>query len=481
MDSLGLDPESYSIAIQIFLRLLGLIYLFAYVPFLFQIRGLLGKEGILPLGEYLDLLRRRLGKRRFYYLPTLFWLGSSDFALFSLIWAGIVLGSLLLLGIWTPIVLLALYVVHLSLTSAGQEFLGFGWETLLLEITAAAFLMTATTPYNAFGWVTLNFILLRFHLQAGASKLLSGDATWRNFTAIAYHYLTQPLPNTLAWYFHKFPMWFHKLSIWITFYAELILPLAIFSPPLVRLFVAVQLIGLQITIWLTGNLSYLNHMTGALCVILIHNRFLEPLFGPAVAAPMADETSPMVWQGVISALGIALLFFQVINLIHYFFPRPQFRWLLNWVAPFHLAHPHQLFSMMTTKRYEVVVEGSADGKTWSEYLFYYKPGDVAWRPHRISPYQPRLDWQAWFLPFESFQNQGWFQQFLARLLQGSPPVLKLLKYNPFAEHPPTYIRVLLYDYEFTTKEERAQTGNWWKRTLVGTYAEPMRLVTKEDE
>jgi hypothetical protein len=474
MDLFDLAPESYSIAIQIFLKLLGVIYLFAYVPFLFQIRGLLGTEGILPVTQYLHSFRSLLGKRRYYYLPTLLWLNSSDAALLSLIWAGIALGCFLIVGFWTPLVLLLLYIVHLSLVTAGQDFLGFGWETLLLEITAAAFLMTATTPYNTFGWISLNFILLRFHLQAGASKLLSGDPTWRDKTAIAYHYLTQPLPNTVAWFVHKWPMWFHRASIWIMFYAELIVPLGIFSPPWIRLIVAVQLIGLQTTIWITGNLSYLNHMTAALCVILIHNRFLEPLFGPA--APIAADPSSAVWQLLISLLGIAFLFFQVINLVHYFFPRAQFRRLLKGISPFHLAHPHQLFSMMTTKRFEIVIEGSDDGETWREYLFYYKPGNLAWRPRRISPYQPRLDWQAWFLPFDSFENQEWFQRFLVKLLQGSPPVLKLLKYNPFAERPPIYVRVLLYDYEFTTREERARTGNWWKRTLVGMYAEPRMLA-----
>lgn len=475
MDAFGFNPDGYSLAIELFLRLLGLIYLFAYVPFLFQIRGLLGKDGILPVSEYLSQIHRRFGSRRFYYLPTLFWLNSSDVALLSLIWAGIALGGLLMLGVATPVVLLSLYVVHLSLTSAGQDFLGFGWETLLLEITAAACLMTATTPYNTLGWIALNFILFRFHVQAGASKLLSGDPTWRDGTAIAYHYFTQPLPNTIAWYAQKLPMWFHKLSTWITFYAELIVPLAIFSPPWVRLIVAIQMIGLQVTIWLTGNLSYLNHMTVVLSVILLHNRFLESLLGPA---PDVSQASPIIWQWAISACAAAFLFFQVINLINYFFPRRHWYLLLKWISPFHLAHPHQLFSVMTTKRYEIIIEGSRDGFVWHEYAFYYKPGDVAWRPRRISPYQPRLDWQAWFLPFDIFENQGWFQQFIAKLLQGSPTVVKLLKYNPFTEGPPMYIRVLMYDYEFTSGDERARTGHWWKRTLVGTYAPSMRLVNK---
>ena len=134
---------------------------------------------------------------------------------------------------------------------------------------------------------------------------------------------------------------------------------------------------------------------------------------------------------------------------------------------------------MTTKRYEIIVEGSDDGVNWKEYYFYHKPGDLKKRPTRISPFQPRIDWQAWFLPFGFFRNQYWFQAFLVRLLQGSPEVLKLLKYNPFPEKPPLYVRAMMYDYNYTTPQEKRETGCWWKRTLVGVYSYPIKLTGKE--
>ena len=58
---------------------------------------------------------------------------------------------------------------------------------------------------------------------------------------------------------------------------------------------------------------------------------------------------------------------------------------------------------------------------------------------------------------------------LARLLEGSPPVLALLEKNPFPERPPKMIRTMLYRYRFTTFEERRATGRWWKRELLGAY------------
>ena len=48
-------------------------------------------------------------------------------------------------------------------------------------------------------------------------KLTSGDSSWRDLTALRYHYETQPLPTPLAWYFHQLPPAFHRVSAGITF------------------------------------------------------------------------------------------------------------------------------------------------------------------------------------------------------------------------------------------------------------------------
>ena len=258
------------------------------------------------------------------------------------------------------------------------------------------------------------------------------------------------------------------------FYAELIVPWFIFSPPEIRLFVFTQLVGLQFVIWFTGNLSFLNHMTVVSCLILLHNQFLESV--SFLAFPL-KEPSFLIWHVVISLLGMGYLFLQVINLWQSFYPIRTFQRILEFFYPYHLAYPHGIFAVMTTKRYEIIVEGSADGILWKEYEFYFKPDDLSWRPRRISPFQPRLDWQAWFLPFGTFGvgRQAWFQSFLARLLQGSKPVLKLLRTNPFPEAPPTYVRALVYDYKFTTFAEKKATGNWWKREYRGTYSPILQL------
>ena len=466
-----LDPAGYSITIWLFVKLLGIIYIAVYLPFLFQIEGLLGSKGILPVTEYLSVMKARFGKKAYYYVPTILWLNSSNRALYALILTGIALACLLIIGVFPPLVLFLLYVVHLSLTNAGQDFMRFGWETYLLEITTCAFLTVATAPLNMLGWLNLNFLLFRFHVGAGASKLLSHDVNWRNLTALRYHYHTQPLANLTAWYFDKFPLWFHRLSAVGMFYIELIVPFFIFTPPDIRLFAFIQLFGLQVGIWLTGNLSYLNHLTAVSCIILIHNQFLEPF----VALPTVEIASPLLWQWFISSISFVFLIFQMLCFYYGFFRARAIQPLIAFFEPFHLLYPQGIFAVMTIKRHEIIVEGSRDGVEWQEYEFYHKPGPLHRRPTRISPYQPRLDWQAWFLPFRPYFYEYWFQQFLTKLLQGSRPVLKLLKHNPFGDTPPKYIRVLMYEYQFTTREERRATGNWWKREYRGVYAQPMEL------
>ncbi len=124
---------------------------------------------------------------------------------------------------------------------------------------------------------------------------------------------------------------------------------------------------------------------------------------------------------------------------------------------------------MTTKRLEIVVEGSNDGKNWRTYEFNYKPGllikPLGWN----IPHQPRLDWQMWFAVLRPPQNNSWVVRFLYKLKEGSPAVLGLLANNPFLTRPPEYIRASLYRYTFSSPDLRASTDQIWEREYLGLY------------
>jgi hypothetical protein len=463
--------EDYTVIAHLFPRLLGFIYFFAFGAFIFQIKGLIGSQGILPVTEYLNAIRNHYGRRCYYKLPSLFWINSSDTALLSVVVGGTVLSIFLILGIYPAIMLLLLYFLYLSIDSVGQDFLSFGWEGFLLETTFYAFLLSLTDIPNFAVWIGLNLLLFRFHFQAGAVKIQSGDMTWRDMSALSYHYQTQPLPNTAAWYIHKMPMWFHKASSFLMFIFELILPFGIFLTEDIRNVVFIGLFGLQLTIWATGNFSYLNHLTMVLTTILLNNNLLLYLYPfQTVYSP-----TPLYLDIVLTLIGSLFTALQLLRLWTHFFPDRDFiRWL-DWLAPFNLICRYGIFAVMTTKRYEIIIEGSDDNHVWKEYLFKFKPSEISRRPRRVSPYQPRIDWQIWFLPFTSFNQELWFQLFLLQLLKGNPVILKLLRGNPFPNQPPKYIRALAYEYTFTSFAERRETGNWWSRHYIGEYSPTLSL------
>ena len=76
----------YAFANWLFLRLLGVVYLFAFWSLAQQVQLLNGHDGILPASEYLSEARvwadaSGIGWDRYRLLPTVFWFGTSDWFL----------------------------------------------------------------------------------------------------------------------------------------------------------------------------------------------------------------------------------------------------------------------------------------------------------------------------------------------------------------------------------------------------------------
>jgi len=152
----------------------------------------------------------------------------------------------------------------------------------------------------------------------------------------------------------------------------------------------------------------------------------------------------------------------------------------RWVNSFRTFNSYGLFAVMTMQRPEIVVQGSNDGKTWLDYEFKYKPGDVKRRPKFVAPYQPRLDWQMWFAALGNYRQNPWFINLCVQLLEGSPPVLGMLERNPFPR-PPRYVRALVYEYHFTNWSIRRRTGAWWQRELRGVYLPVLALQEETNQ
>jgi len=220
-------------------------------------------------------------------------------------------------------------------------------------------------------------------------------------------------------------------------------------------------------------------LTIALCLLLFDDGALRA----AVRSHTPRIPAPKMQRVVSAGLLVFILSASGAELLEVFSgsARSPVAEALSAIAPFGVVNRYGLFSVMTTSRPELIVEGSNDGQTWLEYGFKYKPGDLKRAPVWVQPHQPRLDWQMWFAALDNYQTQPWFVNFVVRLLEGSPDVLALLARNPFPSSPPRYIRARMYEYRFTTFAERRVNGNWWSRELKGEYLSPVSLRAAQAE
>jgi hypothetical protein len=472
------STETCRFSSSILLRGLAVIYFIAFTSLIPQITGLIGTQGIDPLNPYLNAVRSQTGVERYWEVPTLTWWANSDVSLKVICWTGAGVSVLVAAGVAPLPGFFILWLLYLSIVSVGQDFLSFQWDALLLEVGFAVLLIAPSgirpayrsEPPPAARWA-LRLILFRLMLESGMVKLLSGDPTWRNLTALRYHYETQPLPTPLAWYASQLPGWFQTASVAGVFLIELGVPFLFLMPRRPRLIGAWLTIALQLAIAATGNYTFFNLLTILLCIFLFDDRHLHAKPAPALSSPRFAVAK--------TAVALFLMVVGLSQLIGMAAEAPGLPVPITWfdrqMETFRIVNRYGLFAVMTTSRPEIVVEGSDDGDHWKDYEFRYKAGDLRQSPHWVAPYQPRLDWQMWFAALSGFQQTPWFSDFALRLLQGSPDVLHLLKTNPFPGHPPRFVRAELYDYHFSSAATRRASGEWWTREYAGEYLPPSSL------
>jgi predicted DCC family thiol-disulfide oxidoreductase YuxK len=466
----SIERPTYHMASSLFARCLAFVYLIAFASFGMQVRGLIGADGILPVRMYLQFAVAELGPSAHWRVPTIFWWTQSDFGLLSIAWGGVALAAIATLArthsLWQRLIFAILFVYYLSIVSAGQIFMSYQWDLLLLETGFLAIFLRPSLPRV---WL-FQWLLIRLMFESGLVKLFSHDPNWRNLTALSFHYWTQPLPTFLAWYAAQLPLWFQKASAVFLFAVELGLPILMFGPRRLKQIAAFGTIALQILILLTGNYTFFNLLAIALCLFLFDDVFFA---GKRKYSPV-----PAGWSNrfVSAALFLFVMTVSCVELAGMRDAVPaELSSVVDAQAPYGLVNSYGLFASMTTARPEIELEGSSDGQTWRPYIFRYKAGPLDRAPRWVAPFQPRLDWQMWFAALGNYRENPWFVRLMLRLLEGSKPVLALMERDPFVGVPPAHVRAVVYDYHFTSWEERRRTGNWWKREFRGIYFPPMTL------
>jgi hypothetical protein len=469
------DVRGYWLTRLLLERSVGVICLVAFLVALNQFKPLLGERGLLPVPLFVKQVSFRDSPSLFYFLPR-------DFAFSTAAWLGVVLSCLVITGIasrytWSNVLVWgAIYLLYLSFVNVGQTFYGFGWESILLEACFFCIFLGGwrVVPQQIPIWL-FRWLLFRIMFGAGLIKM-RGDPCWRDLTCLNYYYETQPMPNSLSWFFHWAPQWVNRGGVLFNHFSELIIPFAYFLPQPIAGIGGVITIVFQLFIILSGNLSWLNWLTLFLAFSTIDAKFLSFVF--SLRTPeMHPPALPVHWANVgLGVLIVAMSFPVVINML-------SARQIMNTsFNSLHLVGTYGAFGSITRPRYEVIIEGTDDNvvtssSRWREYEFKGKPGDVMYWPRQIAPYHLRLDWLMWFAAMSSYQEYPWFVNLVAKLLQGDAAVLSLIRKNPFSDQPPRNIRALLYEYHFTTPQERKQTGACWKRTLTNNYFPPVSMDT----
>lgn len=469
--------DEHQLTSWVFMRLLAVIYLIAFLSLAVQIPGLVGPNGILPLQEHLDYVFDTFGYLAFLRLPTVFWLNAGDFALQAVAYAGCLFSVALLFGYGERKILVILFFLYLSLFHAGQTFLTFQWDTLLLEAGFLAIFLTAGPTHLLI--FLFHWLLFRLRFMSGVAKLLTDDPSWANFTTLDYYFETQPLPHIGSWYFQQLPHWLHHAGVGFVFFTELVVPFFIFLPRKFRLFAAAMTLLMQLLIIASSNHNWINLLTIVLCLFLLDDAILKKMV-PAFLRPQhfrAYSKSRITYTLPVFAVLIIFSSLTVFSNIAIGDRVPAtLRQTADIIRSWGIGHAYHVYPTMQTERQELQVEGSYDGKEWKAYEFKYKPGPLAKAPVFNVPHQPRLDWMMWFVPPRSDEFMYFYSRFLEKLEQGSPQVLDLLEYNPFPDKPPTYTRTQAYLYKFTNFEEKEKTGNWWKYEYLGIfpYVRPRR-------
>ena len=491
----------------IFLRVLGLIYFSAFYSLLFQIKGLIGPNGILPAADYLQAVNGALHLQSYWTVPTLLWFGASNGALMTLCWVGLAASLLVTLNLWPRASLLICFLCFVSFVSVAREFSGYQSDGMLLEAGFIALFFAPpglrpglgeSSPPSRASLFLLQWEWFRIYFESGVAKIGSGDLAWRQFTAMDDYYQNGPLPTWIGWYVQHLPHWFHASATVYTLVVELLIVWMLFLSRRFRIACFFVVTPFEISIIATANYTFLNYLVLLLGVLLLDDRFLHWILplrfrewihgkslvaaagvtGTAAGAPK-PTSARAEWRERFTPLRrlfagacLGLVFYSTTALLLWMFmpglPLPQAP--VQALEPFRIANSYGLFAVMTHERYEIEFQGTLDGKTWIAYPFRYKPQAIDKAPGIYAPYQPRFEWNLWFASLGSWQQSRFVVWTEERLLKNEPDVLALFASNPFASAPPREVRTVIYQYWFTDMRTKRETGNWWKREQLRQYA-----------
>lgn len=257
---------------------------------------------------------------------------------------------------------------------------------------------------------------------------------------------------------------------------ELAVPFLYFAPQPYAAIAGFITIGFQLWLMVTGNFSWPILLTAVLAFPTFTDAQISRLLSGAFTPP-ATAAMPDWYLALLILLAVVVLVLSARPTVNMLSASQIMNTSFD---PLNLVNSYGAFGSITKTRYELVVEGTngepSDESGWEPYSFYSKPTDTGRRQPQIAPYHHRLGWQFWFAAMSPVRRHPWVVHFVAKLLHGDEATLSLLRSAPFpADDPPEHVRIMRYEYRFTTPAERAETGDWWDRDRVSAYYGPVSL------
>jgi lipase maturation factor 1 len=477
----------------LFARGFALISIVAWLSLGSQVHVLVGSRGLLPAADLIDMARAQPGVS-WRDLPTMLWWFHSDAALSAGVAAGIAFSLCALLGLARRICFALSTILYLSYVTVARDFLFFQWDSLLIECGLLAALLPTNRPAPV-AHLVFRLLLFKLYFESGIAKWSSHLHDWHDGSAMTYYYETAPLPTWLAWRAHHLPVWWHHFESRATLVLELVVPFGIFGPRPVRRFAAVAFTLFQIGNAATANYGFFCFLSVVLGVFLLDDADVERArarvarFGDKAGRKLrglvarlfrprpAQQPSPPGMVGK-SAAWAGATAFAFVSLIHgcntFGSPTPAFDGLLALDARLHLVNSYHLFASITRERiepeFQTLAAGTADAApdtAWTPHHMWHKPGDVNRAPNFVAPHQPRVDFRLWFYGLGFQRRAPAYVTALLERLCGEPEAVQQLFRAPLPAHPAA-VRIVFWQYWFTSPDEERATGAWWRRARVAT-------------
>ena len=512
--------SSFFFAHWFFGRSLGLVVLTAFLSYWGQADALIGPNGLNPwkvelerIESFLQVKEENLNK--FNLRPTLLWFSFFDnhHLLFAI---GTISSLALAFGFMPGPSAILSWLCYLSLSVVGGPFLNFQWDALLLEtlflslpflpFTSRHCLSEPITP-SKWARILILLLLAKLMIESGVVKFTYFDMdennAWIDYTALDFHYWTQPLPHTFSPLIHSLPSWFDWISLNIMYFIELVLPVFFFLPKNWRRFALLGQVILQFAILLSGNYGFFNLLTLTLCIPLIDDGMVPQKFRPSLG--LNEKEKETVLNGFhLSHIGV--LYFLFLSTAWVYLKSdlqgnrtgPVEKSKNNWVGdvqklvqPLRSVNSYGLFRVMTKTRPEIIVEGSVDGKEWKLYDFKWKPDHVNDSLRFAGPHMPRLDWQMWFeaLRAERYVSQPFprflYGRFLNIIANGGGQkecfdlnyVLGDQEMQAFAQSPPRQKQLIIQNFQNLMNTFFSQS-KWFGEFLQGCFERNLVILNE---